>query len=107
MIQYGINMLPLTIQLKAAVPTSLQPWYTDNATAGGNFEEIETVFSSLLSKGPARGYFPNLTKSILAVKHAMVKRAKARFNHLEFQVTTGTRYLGSFVGVPVDELSHI
>ena len=105
MILYDIIMLPLTLQLKATVPTSLQPWYTDDATAGGDFEKIEEIFSLLLSKGPARGYFPKPTKSILAVKPAMVERTKARSNHLRFQVT-GTRYLGGFVGVPADGSSH-
>ena len=65
----------------------------------GGFKYIEEIFNLLLSKGPTRGYFPKPTKSILVVKPAMVERAKARFDHLGFQVTTGTRYLGDFVRV--------
>ena len=75
--------------------------------AGGKFEEIEEIFNFLLSKGPARGYFPEPPKSILVVKSAIVEGTKARFNHLEFQVITSTRYLGGFVGVPADKSSHI
>ena len=72
----------------------------------GKFDEIEQVFSLLLSNGPARGYFPE-TKSILVVKPAMVERAKARFGHFGFQVTTGTRYMGGFIGTATEEASHI
>ena len=62
----------------------------------GGFGEIERFFNLLLTKGPARGYFPESTKSIIIVKPAMVERAKVRFNHLGIEVVTGTRYLGSF-----------
>ena len=99
MILYGIGILPLTLQLKATVPSALQLWYADDAAAGDNFNKITKVFSLLLTKGPARGYLPKLTKSILVVKPAMVDQAEARFNHLGFQAMTGTRYLGSFVGM--------
>ena len=57
--------------------------------------------------GPAWGYFPKPTKSILVVKPAMVERAKAHFHHIGFTVITGIRYLGSFIGSCSDELSHI
>ena len=72
MILYGIGMLPLTLQLKAAVPTCLQPWYADNAAVGGSFDDVKKVFSLLLTTGPTRGYFPEPTKSILVVKPVMV-----------------------------------
>ena len=75
--------------------------------AGGKFEEIEEIFNFLLSKGPARGYFPEPTKSIPVIKLAMVEGTKACFNHLEFEVVTGTRYLGGFAGTTADESSHI
>ena len=64
---------------------------------GGNFDEVKKVFSLLQTIGPARGYFPELTKSILVVKPAMVERAKTHFNHLGFTILTGTRYLGGFI----------
>ena len=72
MILYGIGMLPLTLKLKVAVPTALQPWYTDNAVAGGSFEDITKVFNLLITTGLARRYFPKSTKSILVVKPVMV-----------------------------------
>ena len=41
MILYGLGMLPLTMKLKNAVPECIQPWYADDAGAGGEFEDIE------------------------------------------------------------------
>ena len=41
MIIYGIGMLLLTKMPKMAVPRCLQPWYTDDAADGGNFDEVE------------------------------------------------------------------
>ena len=84
MIFYDSVMLLLTIQLTVVVTTCLQHWYADNTTAGGIFDEIERVFILLQSKGLARGYFPNPTKSIMVVKPSMVEYAKARFNLLGF-----------------------
>ena len=106
-ILYGIGMLPLTLQMKAAVPTALPPWYADDVADGGSFEEIKKVFNLLMSTEPARGYFPEPTKSILVVKPAMVQQAKTRFDHLGFTVVTGTRYMGGFIGTTADESSHI
>jgi len=37
----------------------------------------------------------------------MVEHAKARFGHFGFQVTTGTSYLGGFIGSVTKETSHI
>ena len=107
MILYGIGILPLTLQLKAVEPTVLQPWYADDTAIGGSFDNVKKVFSLLVTTGPAKGYFPEPTKSIFMVKPAMVKCAKAHFNHLGFTVVTGTIYLGGFIGSRSDELSHI
>ena len=52
----------------------------------------------LMKWGPARGYFPNPTKSILVVKPQIVEQAEAKFAHLGFTVVTGTQYLGGHVG---------
>ena len=60
-----------------------------------------------MTTGPVRGYFPEPTKSILTIKPAMVEQAKARFDNLRFEVVTGTRYMGGFIGTTADESSHI
>ena len=37
---YGISLLPLIRQLKAKFPMVQQPWYADDAGAGGKFDAI-------------------------------------------------------------------
>jgi hypothetical protein len=58
MVAYGIAILPLIRILKAAVPDVHQPWYADDAGAGGKFERIRLYFAKLQEHGPPRGYFP-------------------------------------------------
>ena len=98
MIVYGIVMLPVTKSIIATVPECHQPWYADDAGAGGKFNDIMRYFTTLCDKGPARGYFPEPTKSIIIVKPQSVEAAKAKFAHLGFKVVTGARYLGGHVG---------
>ena len=98
MIIYGIGMLPLTRSLKGQIKDLLQPWYADDAAAGGKFEKILEYYKLLYDEGPGRGYFPEPTKSILVVKPQSVERATALFQHLGFKIVTGTRYLGGHIG---------
>ena len=107
MILYGIGMLPLTKLLKKEIPDCIQPWYADDAGAGGSFEAIEDFFNLLVEEGPARGYFPEPTKSILVVKPQLVEAAKLRFEPLGFKISTGDRYLGGFLGDSTSQGAYI
>ena len=98
MIIYGVGMLPLTRSLKRQCKDCIQPWYADDAAAGGKFTAIMSYYDLLCREGPGRGYFPEPTKSILVVKPQSVDRAKELFQHLGFKVVTGTRYLGGHIG---------
>jgi hypothetical protein len=71
----GIGVLPLIRRLKRSHPNLFQPWYADDAGAGGKFSDIRAMFEELQEIGPAYGYFPEPTKSILVVPPAMVERA--------------------------------
>ena len=75
-----------------------QPWYADDAGAGGSFQAIRKQFESLKKLGPARGYFPEPSKSILVVREANLAAAQAALGDLGFRITTGNRYLGGFIG---------
>ena len=55
-------------------------------------------FRDLQLKGPARGYFPEPTKSILVVSEKNVPRANAFFRGMGVKVVTGSRYLGGYIG---------
>ena len=98
MIAYGIGVLLLIRDLRRDHPHVTQPWYADDAGAGGSFEAVMSHFRDLQLKGPARGYFPEPTKSILVVAEQNVPRAKEYFRGMGIKIVTGSRYLGGFVG---------
>ena len=52
----------------------------------------------LQARGPARGYYPEPTNSILVVALGNVARSKEHFRGLGIRVVTGHRYLGGFIG---------
>jgi hypothetical protein len=62
MFAYGIGVLPLIRRLKRNHPRLFQPWYADDAGAGGTFNDIRAMFEELQKIGPAYcGYFPEPT----------------------------------------------
>ena len=58
---------------------------------------MQAHFQDLQERGPARGYYPEPTKSILVVALGNVTRAKEHFCGLGIRVVTGNRYLGGFL----------
>ena len=81
-----------------AHPRVTQPWYADDAGAGGTFAEVQAHFQDLQVRGPARGYFPEPTKSILVMTPGNVARAEEYFRGMGIRFVTGHRYLGGFLG---------
>ena len=64
-------------------------------------------FRDLQLRGPAWGYYREPTKSILVLAESNVPRAKEYFRGMGFQVVTGNRYLGGFVGERAAEVRSI
>jgi hypothetical protein len=102
MFGYGIGIMPLIRRLKHEFPAVKQPWYADDAGAGGSFTDLRQFFLRLQEIGPAYGYFPEPTKSILIVRAHNRREAKSHFHDLRFQVETGSRYLGGYIGSRAD-----
>ena len=65
---------------------------------GGMFQQVQEHFRYLQARGPARGYYPETTKSILVVAPGNVAWAEEHFRGLGIWVVTGHRYLGGFIG---------
>jgi hypothetical protein len=59
---------------------------------------VYTNHTRLQEIGPNYGYFPELSKSVLIVSQDNLEAAKSAFKDLDFEVTTGHRYLGGFLG---------
>eukprot|EP00978_Attheya_sp_CCMP212_P041254 scaffold234298_cov35-Attheya_sp.AAC.1 len=98
MVAYGLMLLPLIKLLKKEHPYASQPWYADDTGAGGSFTAIRKQCESLQKLGPARGYYPEPSKSIPVVREMNLVAAKAALGDLGFRITTGNRYLGGFIG---------
>ena len=94
MIAYGIGVLPLIRDLQQDHPHVTQLWYADDAGACGKFGDVMAHFRDLQLGGPAQGYFPEPTKSILVVEERNVPRATEYFRGMGIQVVTGRRYIG-------------
>jgi hypothetical protein len=102
MFAYGIGILPLIKCLQSKFPAVKQPWYADDAGAGGCFTDLRKFFLRLQEIGPSYGYFPEPSKSILIVRAHNLHAAKPAFADLHFKVQTGSRYLGGYIGSKVD-----
>ena len=98
MIAYDIGVLPLVRELWGAHPQVTQKWCADDAGAGGKFPNIMEHIRYLQAWGPSRGYYPELTKSILVVVPGNVAQAEEHFQGLGIRVVTRHRYLGGYIG---------
>ena len=65
---------------------------------GRAFQQVQEHFRDLQARGPARGYYPEPTKSILVVAPGNVAQAEEHFREIGIQVVMGHRYLGGFIG---------
>ena len=54
-ITYGIRVLPLIRELQGDHPRGTQPWYADDAGAGGGVQTHPSASSVLTGTGPAKG----------------------------------------------------
>ena len=80
MIAYGIGVLPLIREVWDAHPRVTQPCYADDAGAGGGRSSWCRRTSGICRRGgPARGYYPEPTKSILVVAPGNVAQAEEHF----------------------------
>jgi hypothetical protein len=105
MVAYGILLLPPhPFAQTDEVPDVDQPWYIDNAGAGGSFTSIQGYFKKLQEEGPRRGYLLEPLKSILIVQPHKKVAAKITFKVLGFTVVSGAHYLKGFLGDPADQL---
>ena len=100
MVLYGITLVPLAERLRKAHPTVLQPWYADDMAMAGPVEDIAGAMEHLQRWGPARGYFPEPSKSIMicSPEHHEVLEERMGAKGLHFKYSVGHRYIGGFIG---------
>ena len=94
---YAIGVLPLIFLLKD-LRKWVQIWYADDANSCGTLLMLRKWFDVLLLSGPAFGYFPEPSKSILVVAECDIHEAERLFGDLGVKVCTSHRLLGGHVG---------
>ena len=95
---YGIGVIPLTKQPKAAYPDVTQPWYVDDSSALSMFDNIGLYFNSLKHFGLDHGYYPKPSKIVLIVHLDNLAAGESFVLSHMFKVFTGARYMSGFIG---------
>ena len=64
MVLYGITLIPLDEELRAADPGLLSPFYADDVAFNGSTQQSAQLLKLLIKRGPYWAYFPNPDKSL-------------------------------------------
>ena len=98
MVLYGITLVPLVEELRAAYPGILSPFYADDTAFGGLARRSAQLLKLLMKRGPDRGYFPDLDNSLFISgtpgKEEVANRVFA-IEGLTFNFIIGSQYLGA------------
>ena len=105
MVLYGITLVPLAKELRAADPGLLSPFYADDAAFDGSSQRSAQLLKRLMERGPDQGYFPKPAKSILILDTPGQEEAARREFSAEgivLNFVIGSRYLGDYIGPQED-----
>ena len=100
MILCGLGLLPMIRELKARHPTVVAPWFADDGLAAGTWDSLKAYSVSLAQLGPSYGYFFQPAKSELVVYGESLPAGRLSFASSRLRISSGTRYLGGFLGDP-------
>ena len=64
MVLYGITLIPLVEELRAADPGLLSPFYADDSAFDGSARHSPQLLKLLMKRGLDQGYFPDPAKSL-------------------------------------------
>ena len=101
MVLYGITLVPLAEELRAADPELLSPFYRDNAAFDGSSRRSTQPLKLLIKRGPEWGYFPQPSKSLfISDTPGQEEAANWEFakEGLVLNFVSGSRYLGAYLG---------
>ena len=93
---YGVSLLPLIRKLKDPNKV-LQTWYADDSAAIAKLKKLEIWLKRLIEEGPAFGYFPEPSKSLLVVDKQYAEEAHHIFDKYSITIVEG-KFLGGFIG---------
>ena len=78
MVLYGITLVPLAEELRAADPGLLSPFYADDAVFDGLARCSAQLLKLLTERGTDRGYVPEPAKSLFILDTLGQKEASRR-----------------------------
>ena len=103
---YAVGVLPLILKLRD-FERWVQVWYADDANNCAKLSLLREWFDMLLAAGPAFGYFPQPSKSVLVVADCDVPEAKRLFDDLSIMICTSHRLLGGHVGSSSGKMDYV
>ena len=102
MAMYSISTRPLIDTLSKVIEGKdmMQAWFADDSSATGTLENIKLWWDTLYENGPAYGYHPKPSKTILILKSsASVEKARQIFQNTGINISCeGERHLGAVIG---------
>lgn len=97
MAMFALASIPLINRI--STPSATQIWFADDAGAGGKVKALRHWWDKLNEVGPQYGYFPNASKTAIAVKPEHLSKATEVFQDTAVLITTeGKKYLGGAIG---------
>ena len=105
MVFYGIILVSLAEELRAADPGLLSPFYADDAAFYGTAQCNAHLLKLLMNRGTGQGYFPEPAKSLFISDNPGLEEAVIFFlkRGLCLNFVSGSRYLRAYLG-PQEEL---
>ena len=103
---YGITLVPLAEELRAADSGMLSLFYGDDAAFDGSEREIAQLLKLLTERGPNHGYLPEPAKYLFISEtpgHEEAVKREFGVEGLVLKFESGSRYLGDYLG-PQEEL---
>ena len=102
MAKYAIGTRNLISSLNEANQDVRQVWFADDSASGGKLTSLKRWWDHLNLYGPAYGYFPKSSKTVLILKSPeLLQRAKELFGEEEGGITItteGKRHIGAVIG---------
>ena len=106
MVLYGITLVPLAEELKAAGLRLLSPLYADDVTFYGSALQSAQILKLSMDRGPDQGYFPEPANYLFIfdlLRQEEVTRREFVAEGLLLNFVSGSRYIWAYLG-PQEEL---
>jgi hypothetical protein len=102
MAKYALGTRNLISSLAQGNNEVRQVWFADDSASGGKLSGLKKWWDDLNQYGPAYGYFPKASKTVLILKNPeLLERAKEMFGNGEGEITItteGKRHIGAVIG---------